>query len=103
LSELPSSTVQIIGAEKSLFKHLKGKAPSPKHGLIYRHPAIMNSPKRLRGRLARALAGKLSIAARIDYHNGIISPELKGSLENRVSEIRRTGLGAKQSKRISRD
>jgi nucleolar protein 56 len=99
LSELPSSTVQIIGAEKSLFKHLKGKAPSPKHGLIYRHPAIMNAPKRLRGRLARALAGKLSIAARIDYHSGIISPELKVSLENRLSEIRRTGLGTKQSKR----
>lgn len=99
LSELPSSTVQIIGAEKSLFKHLRGKAPSPKHGLIYRHPAIMNAPKRLRGRLARALAGKLSIAARIDYHSGIISPELKVSLENRLSEIRRTGLGTKQSKR----
>jgi len=99
LSELPSSAVQIIGAEKSLFKHLKGKAPSPKHGLIYRHPAIMNAPMRLRGRLARALAGKLSIAARIDYHSGIISPELKVSLENRLSEIRKTGLGTKQSKR----
>jgi nucleolar protein 56 len=99
LSELPSSTVQIIGAEKSLFKHLKGKAPSPKHGLIYRHPAIMNAPKRLRGRLSRALSGKLAIAARIDYHSGVISPELKVSLENRLSEIRRTGLGTKQSKR----
>ena len=40
-------------------------------------------------RLTRALAGKLSIAARIDYHSGIISPDLKGSLENRLSEIRR--------------
>ena len=99
LSELPSSAVQIMGAEKSLFKHLNGKAPSPKHGLIYRHPAIMNAPKRLRGRLSRALAGKLSIASRIDYHSGVISPELKESLENRLSEIRRTGLGAKQSKR----
>ena len=99
LSELPSSTIQIMGAEKALFKHLKGKAPSPKHGLIYRHPAIMNAPKRLRGRLARALSGKLAIAARIDYHSGVISPELKGSLENRLSEIRRTGQGSKQSKR----
>ena len=99
LSELPSSTIQIMGAEKALFKHLKGKAPSPKHGLIYRHPAIMNAPKRLRGRLARALSGKLAIAARIDYHSGVILPELKGSLENRLSEIRRTGPGAKQSKR----
>ena len=99
LSELPSSAVQIMGAEKSLYKHLKGKAPSPKHGLIYRHPAIMNAPKRLRGRLSRALAGKLSIASRIDYHSGVISPELKGSLENRLSEIRRMDLGANKSKR----
>lgn len=99
LSELPSSTVQVIGAEKSLFKHLMGKAPSPKHGLIYRHPAVMSAPKRLRGRLARALSGKLSIAARIDYHSGIISPELKASLENRLSEIRRKGLGTKQSRK----
>jgi nucleolar protein 56 len=99
LSELPSSAVQIMGAEKSLFKHLNGKAPSPKHGLIYRHPAIMNAPKRLRGRLSRALAGKLSIASRIDYHSGVISPELKTTLENRLSEIRKMGQGANKSKR----
>jgi nucleolar protein 56 len=97
LSELPSSSIQIMGAEKSLFKHLKGKAPSPKHGLIYRHPAIMNAPKRLRGKLARALSGKLSIASRLDYHSGIISPELKESLENRLSEIRKRGRMAKPS------
>jgi nucleolar protein 56 len=99
LSDLPSSAIQIMGAEKSLFKHLKGKAPSPKHGLIYRHPAIMNAPKRLRGRLSRALSGKLAIAARIDYHSCVISPELKGSLENRLSAIRHTGTGTKKSTR----
>jgi nucleolar protein 56 len=98
LSELPSSTIQIMGAEKSLYKHLKGKAPSPKHGLIYRHPAILNAPKRLRGRLSRALSGKLAIAARIDYHSGVVAPELKNSLEERLSEIRRTGQ-KKQSER----
>jgi len=89
-----------MGAEKSLFKHLKGKAPSPKHGLIYRHPAIMNAPKRLRGKLARALSGKLSIASRLDYHSGIISPELKESLEKRLSEIRKRGRTAKPSGKI---
>jgi nucleolar protein 56 len=91
LSQMPSSAIQLMGAEKSLFKHLKGKAPSPKHGLIYRHPAILNAPKKLRGRLARALSGKLAIAARIDYYSGIASPELKETLENRLSEIRRAG------------
>lgn len=99
LSELPSSAVQIMGAEKSLFKHLKGKAPSPKHGLIYRHPAIMNAPKRLKGRLSRALSGKLAIAARIDYYSGVVAPELKASLEDRLFEIRRLGQREKQSER----
>lgn len=91
LSQMPSSAIQLIGAEKSLFKHLKGKAPSPKHGLIYRHPAILKAPKKQRGRLARALSGKLAIAARIDYHSGVIWPELKETLDNRLSEIRRSG------------
>lgn len=91
LSRMPSSTIQLIGAEKSLFKHLKGKAPSPKHGLIYRHPAILNAPKRLRGRLARALSGKLAIAARIDYYSGDIWPELKETLDNRILGIRKSG------------
>jgi nucleolar protein 56 len=90
LSQMPSSTIQIIGAEKSLFKHLKGKAPSPKHGLIYRHPALLNAPRKQRGRLARALSGKLAIAARIDYHSGAISPELKDALDKRLLEIRQS-------------
>jgi nucleolar protein 56 len=91
LSQLPSSAIQIMGAEKSLFKHLNGNAPSPKHGLIYRHPTIFNAPKRLRGRLSRAISGKLAIASRIDYHTGLLSPGLKDSLENRISEIKRIG------------
>lgn len=91
LAEMPSSAIQVMGAEKSLFKHLKGKAPSPKHGLIYRHPAISGAPKRLRGRAARALAGKLAIAARLDYNGASLSLELKASLDKRLAEIRRIG------------
>lgn len=89
LAEMPSSAIQVMGAEKSLFKHLKGRAPSPKHGLIYRHPAISGAPKRLRGKAARALAGKLAIAARLDYNGAGPSPELKASLDRRLAEIRR--------------
>jgi nucleolar protein 56 len=90
LSELPSSALQLMGAEKALFKHLRGRAPSPKHGLIYRHPAISGAPKRLRGRISRALAGKLAIAARMDYFGASPSPDLKESLDKRLAEIRRT-------------
>jgi nucleolar protein 56 len=88
LSEMPASAIQVMGAEKSLFKHLRGNAPSPKHGLIYRHPAILGTQKRLRGKTSRALAGKLAIAARLDYHGGALSPELKSSLDRRLCEIR---------------
>ncbi len=91
LAEMPSSRVQIMGAEKSLFKHLKGHAPSPKHGIIYRHPAVIGSPKRLRGKVARALAGKLAIAARLDFFGQGLSPDLRTSLEKRLADIRLRG------------
>ncbi len=91
LSQMPSSAIQVMGAEKSLFKHLKGKAPSPKHGLIFRHPAILSAPKWLRGRLSRALAGKLAIAARVDQYSGVPLPGLKESLDERLSQIRSRG------------
>jgi nucleolar protein 56 len=44
LTEMPASAIQVMGAEKALFKHLRGRAPSPKHGMIYRHPAVMALP-----------------------------------------------------------
>jgi len=90
LAEMPSSVIQVMGAEKALFKHLHGKAPSPKHGIIYRHPAILGTPKRLRGRMARTLAAKLAIAARLDYSGSSIMPELKIALDRRITEIRRS-------------
>lgn len=90
LAEMPSSVIQVMGAEKALFKHLHGKAPSPKHGIIYRHPAILGTPKILRGRMARALAAKLAIAARLDYNGRSILPELKSALDRRIIEVRRS-------------
>jgi len=88
LAEMPSSGIQVMGAEKSLFKHLHGRAPSPKHGLIYRHPSIIGMPKRLRGKAARALAGKLAIAARLDFYGAGLSSELKSSLDLRIGHIK---------------
>ncbi|MHC1631444.1 MAG: NOP5/NOP56 family protein [Methanotrichaceae archaeon] len=101
LSEMPASAIQVMGAEKALFKHLKGKAPSPKHGMIYRHPAIMRSPKRLRGRAARALATKLAIAARIDRFSGELNQDLKPKLDKRIEEIRQNKKEKKTRKRSS--
>lgn len=57
LAMLPSSTIQVLGAEKALFRHLRTGAKPPKHGVIYQYPAINRSPWWQRGKIARALAG----------------------------------------------
>ncbi|KUK45003.1 MAG: ATP-binding protein [Methanothrix sp.] len=102
LSEMPASAIQVMGAEKALFKHLRGKAPSPKHGMIYRHPAVMGTTRRLRGRAARALAAKLAIAARIDRYSGELNPNLKLVLERRIDEIKNSPLGKRRKRRPGR-
>jgi nucleolar protein 56 len=91
LAKMPSCRLQVMGAEKSLFKHLKGQAPSPKHGIIFRHPAVTGSARMLRGRVARTLAAKLAIAARMDQFGAGLSPDLKTSLDSRLREIKRKG------------
>lgn len=104
LSEMPASAIQVMGAEKALFKHLRGKAPSPKHGMIYRHPAVGGTARRLRGRAARALAAKLAIAARIDRYSGEVNLDLKPSLEIRIEEIRKSPPGkVRAGKRRGKD
>ena len=59
LAKLPASTMQILGAEKALFRSLKTKARPPKHGIIFQHPLIHDAKRWQRGKIARALAGKL--------------------------------------------
>jgi nucleolar protein 56 len=96
LSEMPASAIQVMGAEKALFKHLRGKAPSPKHGMIYRHPAVMGTARSLRGRAARALAAKLAIGSRIDRYSGDVNSDLKPALDRRIEEIRNSPPGKKK-------
>ncbi|MCX8174402.1 MAG: hypothetical protein N3F63_07355 [Thermoplasmata archaeon] len=66
LAMLPSSTIQILGAEKAFFRYLRKRGKMPKHGLIYQHPSIKHGVKSERGKLSRALAAKIAIAARRD-------------------------------------
>ena len=89
LAYMPSSTIQVIGANNALFKHLKGKAPSPKHGLIFRHPFINTAPKKLRGKIARAVASKISMAVRCDCYSGQLRDEFASELEAKVTGIRK--------------
>jgi len=69
LALLPSSTIQILGAEKAFFRHLRKRGKMPKHGIIFQHPTIMYARKDVRGKLARTLASKIAIAARKDAFN----------------------------------
>lgn len=90
LAKLPSSTVQIIGAEKAIFRHLKTGENPPKHGLIFQHPSIRGSNWWVRGKLARAVASKVSIAARKDAFSNDYDPNLKVELDERIEEIKKT-------------
>jgi nucleolar protein 56 len=82
LAMMPSSTVQILGAEKALFRSKKTGAKPPKHGLIFQHPYVHAKPRKLRGKAARTLASKLSLAARADAFSGNpIGAELRRQLD----------------------
>jgi nucleolar protein 56 len=88
LAKAPSSLIQLIGAEKSLFRYLHGKGKAPKHGLIYLHPYVQNANKEDRGKVARILANKISLAVRIDYYTKEDRrEELKKDLEEKLKEI----------------
>jgi nucleolar protein 56 len=89
LATLPASTIQVLGAEKALFRALKTGARPPKHGILFQHPLIHSAPKWQRGKIARAVASKVAIAARIDYyrHAGKDS-SIQDRLNTRLTEIR---------------
>lgn len=89
LAKLPSSTIQLLGAEKALFRSLRTGTKPPKHGIIFQCPEIHRSPRWQRGKIARALAGKLAIAARVDFFTGeYVADELRKDLEARIKEIK---------------
>jgi nucleolar protein 56 len=88
LAKRSSGTIQVLGAEKALFRHLRSGEDPPKHGVIFQSPLIHSAKLHQRGKIARALAGKLSIAARVDYFSGeFIAPTLVNNLQKRISEI----------------
>ena len=89
LSEMPASTIQILGAEKALFRHMKTGAKPPRHGIIVNHPLIAKAPDKMHGKIARALADKISIAAKVDYFQGkFIGDKLKEELEKKLKVLK---------------
>lgn len=96
LARLPSSTVQVLGAEKAFFDHLRRGSRPPRHGLLFLHAAIQGAPRKERGRLARALAGKVAIAARLDHAGRPVDPALAAAFDRRKGELARQGTGGRR-------
>jgi nucleolar protein 56 len=90
LARFPASTVQVLGAEQALFRALKTGARPPKHGVIFQHTLVHSAPWWQRGKIARILAGKIAIAARVDLYSGqYVAEELKQTVQSRVAEVKR--------------
>jgi nucleolar protein 56 len=88
LAMRPASTIQVLGAEKALFRSLKTGARPPKHGLIFQHTLLHDAKRWQRGKIARVIAGKLSIAARADAFGGnFVGDRLKDEINKRLEEI----------------
>ena len=85
LALLPASTIQLLGAEKALFRHLKTGARSPKHGIIVNHALVQKSQRSKRGKMARMLADKLALCCRLDYFKGkFMAKEYAKELEGKL-------------------
>ena len=88
LAILPASTIQILGAEKALFRALRTGARPPKHGILFQHQAVHTAPKWQRGKIARTLANKIAIAARVDRYRGSEDASIKAGLDKRLEGIK---------------
>ena len=88
LARQSSSTIQLLGAEKALFRSLRTGARPPKHGIIFQHDQLHSAPKWQRGKIARALAGKIAIAVRIDAFRGEKANNIESLFHDRLIEIK---------------
>merc|ERR1719197_886275 len=96
LAKHPSSTVQILGAEKALFRALKTKKSTPKYGLIYHASLVGQSAPNLKGKISRVLAAKLSLCCRVDALGDQVKPslgkEFKEYVEKRLATLEEGGM-----------
>src|SRR5574340_1502071 len=87
LATMPASTIQVLGAEKALFRSLKTGAQPPKHGLLFQHTLVHAAPRWQRGKIARAIAAKAALAARVDVYGAGRNEMLFEKLNIRIGEI----------------
>jgi nucleolar protein 56 len=90
LGRLPSSTVQLLGAEKALFQFMMEGGRPPKHGVLFQHPLIHRAPPWQRGKIARALAAAACLAARVDnFGKRDIAESIRSGLQKKLERIQK--------------
>ena len=87
ISRMAASSIQVLGAESALFSHIRAGTPSPKHGLIFQHRRVHNAPRDVRGKLARILASKLAIAARLDAFRGELDGAFLADANEKIDKL----------------
>ncbi|MDE1865695.1 MAG: NOP58 family protein [Candidatus Micrarchaeota archaeon] len=88
MATMPASTIQLLGAEKALFKHIKFGSKPPKYGIIFKLPAVTAAQREKKGMVARAYATKIAIAVKADYFTKkFIADKLKESLDGSIEKI----------------
>jgi len=88
LAYMPASRIQMLGAEKALYRFLKTGEKRPKHGLIFQWNQIRSAKPYLRGKIARVVAGKVGLSAKVDYFSGeFIGEKLSIDISKKIKEL----------------
>jgi len=103
LASYPSGTVQIMGAEKALFRHLKTGENPPKHGLIFQHPQVRTNNWWLRGKIAKKLSLKISLATRKDVYTKKFDLKINEEFLKEVEQIKKDNPFPPRPKRKNKD
>jgi len=98
LAKYPASTVQILGAEKALFRALKTKQATPKYGLIYHASIVGQASQKLKGKISRVLAAKCALSIRMDAlgegnEEPTVGMEGREKVENRLRQLEGKAMG----------
>lgn len=88
MAKMPSSKVQLLGAEKALFRHLKGQGKAPKYGILFSNADVQQAEKHLKGKVARLIASRISMASKIDFYSKKDQTvQMKKELERKLKNI----------------
>ncbi len=90
LARMPASTIQVLGAHKAIFMHVTKGTKPPKHGILFQAKEVRTAPKKVRGKIARLLATKIAIAAKMDVfgRERDLGKRLRAEIDEKISKIR---------------